>query len=309
MKRCLPLPKHSRAVSAPSSCPQPLRSPSLAQHGTANTPNSFTLIELLVVVAIIAILAALLLPALARAKDKAKAINCLNNLNQLELCWHLYGVDNMDLLVPNDWIESAFATGQSGLIHGPSWCPDAAELDTTPTNLENGLLFPYSRSVAIYHCPADTSQVLGSNGVPSGQLRDRSYNLSQSVNGDSEFLVALQIPGLSDIPSWRKLSQISQPSPAQAFVFIDENPDTLADAHFGNPVGLPSFTPTWFDMPADWHNQAANLSFADGHVERWRWQSPKAYTGGVSISRADAPDFLRVQGAMRMWTPGMPLVP
>jgi prepilin-type N-terminal cleavage/methylation domain-containing protein/prepilin-type processing-associated H-X9-DG protein len=305
MKGCLHSPRRS-GVAFTSRFR--LRALPFTRHGTRIKQHAFTLIELLVVIAVIAILAAFLLPALARAKDKAKAVNCISNLKQLETAWHLYAVDDQDVLVANDWINSAFITGQSTAVHGPSWCPDAAELDITPANLESGLLFSYCGSVGIYHCPSDTSQVLGSNGVPSGQLRDRSYNLSQSVNGDPEFLVALHIPGLSDIPSWKKLTQISQPMPSLAFVFIDENPDTLADAHFGNPVGLPSFVATWFDMPADRHNQGANLSFADGHVERWRWQTPKVYTGASRLSRADTADYLRLQNAMRMWTPGMPLV-
>jgi len=61
--------------------------------------------------------------------------------------------------------------------------------------------------------------------------------------------------------------------------------------------------PMWFDMPADRHNRGACLSFADGHVERWRWKVPMAFSYlGQAPNPDQMPDFLRVQSAMKCWS-------
>ena len=67
--------------------------------GPAWNPNAFTLIELLVVIAIIAILAAMLLPALSKAKEKGKRVQCINNLRQLAIACHSYASDSSDKLI------------------------------------------------------------------------------------------------------------------------------------------------------------------------------------------------------------------
>ncbi len=271
-----------------------------------NLLRGFTLIELLVVIAIIAILAALLLPALARAKEKARTLNCISNLKQLAVCFHLYALDNQDVLPPNNSIMffsgGSPGNGTPGAI-GVSWCPDHARTDTNTTDLESGVLFPYNRSVAIYHCPADQSAVETDDGQKTAQLRNRSYNMSQSVNGYPEYLATLDIAGLSDLPYWKKFTSIIRPTPSRLFVFIDEHQDTLLDAQFGNPAGLPYWPNMWFDIPADRHNQGACLSFADGHVERWRWKVSKspAYPGKL-VAPEEMEDFGRVQSAMKVFS-------
>ena len=274
--------------------------------------DGFTLVELLVVIAIIGLLAALLMPVLSKARDKARSTQCLNNLKQLEICSHLYAGDNNDFLPPNDSVVTPDGTPDGVRVaDGVSWCPDHPQTDASTANLERGVLFQYNRSVAIYHCPSDNSTIRTPDGKPLPKLRNRSYNMSQSVNGYSSYLNNMaDYEAVGHIPAFNTQAQIRSPGPSDLFVFIDELPDTEFDSQFGCPVkGSPYYPDTqnhWFDMPADRHNRGCNLSFADGHVEHWSWKAPKIFAEYCqAVTEEEMPDYVRIQNAMMQPATGL----
>ncbi|MFM2295072.1 MAG: PilD-dependent protein PddA, partial [Verrucomicrobiota bacterium] len=239
-----------------------------------------------------------LLPALSKAKVRAKNIQCQSNLKQIQLCWQLYTVDFDDHAVPNNSVAT-FTPGTNSTFNsftkGISWCLDSdARKQLVPHTISNGLLYPYNTSLAIYHCPSDYSRLEDTNGVLLPDLRWRSYNMSQSMNGYPEYDWLLY----HYLPAWKKTQQI--PKPSGAFVFIDEHEDTIYDGQFGNPPRNSVWPDGWWDLPANRHEQGANLSFADGHVERWKWKVPKLfYYFGQDVDPGEGPDYDRIQNAMR----------
>jgi prepilin-type N-terminal cleavage/methylation domain-containing protein/prepilin-type processing-associated H-X9-DG protein len=256
--------------------------------------KAFTLIELLVVVAIIAILAAMLLPALGRAKQKAYTVSCLNNLKQLQVCWQLYTLENNDSLLPNNSVYDV-STGRPipGLNLSETWCPGNARADINTTNIENGYLYTFNRNPAIYRCPADRSPVEPLGGGTLNIPRTRSYNMSQAING-----LGGPQTGSWFIYSYQRSLQI--PDPSSTFVFIEVHEDGILDSLFGIPTPTDYWNGRWFDLPAGRHGQGATLSFADGHVERWRWVAPKIFTRLADWVRPDEmPDYKRVQDGVR----------
>jgi len=238
--------------------------------------NGFTLIELLVVIAIIAVLASLLLPALARAKAKAQGIKCLGNLKQLQLCWQMYTDDNDDRLPPQNPGTDPI-TGHLVGLPG-SWILGNTLDDLTSSNVEHGVLFRYNGSTAIYRCPADKSTVPGHKSLP----RTRSYSLNWYLGVDPKVHYSPRIKLRS--------SEIVSPGPSEVYVFIDEDDRTIDDGTF---FSTEEFDHSWDNLPAARHALGCNLSFADGHVQPWRWRWPKKQIG-PPVNADDKRDLQRL---------------
>jgi len=229
-----------------------------APHG----PGAFTLIELLVVIAIIAILASLLLPALTKAKERAKSIRCVSNLRQLGQATMLYAGDNDDAL---PWSERHW-TAPSNPNGAMNYADPASAIFRTNAYW---LLWTYAgRNDGLWQCPS------GVDDKAMTVANDNSPLLGYMANSSTIGVTGSPLGLGSDVLP-KRTSALINPSRAKLFTDTGANwQGMLTLMSYNNTVAPGSIVPV---IPGPLHRGGLNVGMSDCHVDyvnRAEFQQP-----------------------------------
>lgn len=214
-----------------------------------NRRRAFTLAELLVVIGIIAVLVSLLLPALSRAKESARSVQCQSNVRNIVQAMRLYATENEDALP-----EAAAQIDRWQPNLPPSKAYKAYYFFANGTNTNNRLDLDYKHGAIMKYLgdPSIRQQIMRCPNIDAEVRANYSYVLNQNLDWDWDG------HGVNGKPV--RLTQIPHPT-ERILIFEDDDPD---DGHFNLGGGI--------DMPSIHHFRKAqtgygNYGFADGHVE------------------------------------------
>ena len=227
---------------------------------TASQLGGFTLIELLVVIAIIAILAAMLLPALSKAKSKAKQTACVSNQRQIGLAFMMYANDHHDTM-PAPGSRAALGAQPEDWIY---WQSTAVGGRPSLREAKDSVIAPYigNFNAELFLCPGDRGAQERRRLWEANKSRE-FYLYSYSLNSSTRDGIATWISVNRSEIYRNKLTKVRNPTEK---IMLAEERGAATDGPGNSIIDDGRWVPPGNVLTMR-HNNKAAVSFADGHVE------------------------------------------